>query len=541
MTVTRARQTFPTRNYPYGRCGRAQALPPDAVAAIQPDTLYRRVLGLDDDPKVMTLGELAGLGDPFGRLLRSGEPFPLCLRAVLSRVDGTGALPQQLVFLAADGGHVLWSPETDELARAFRFVVARGAGSFPLLISSSTSADSIADEAFLQIVGWDASHEVFHYYERLLGTWFWAGSSPHALAPETRGRGPFDSHVNGSLVMKELRAPWIHWHAPLAGINADAFAPDDPLRGDPLFVGRVTAERLETEVVRPGIQAWNDARVRNSVGADGVWRSVNWFLRQAVTTTTVNLATSDTPSRMVGDEQPVRPPLSFFLNRDTLFDTLGLAPDDPSVADIEIPGNFYREFLARYDVHRSDGVFRLDGDVHFAFLTPEPAFEDTNLIDILVQEGRLGPRFIACLTMVDFPNPVFSARRVGLLAYVPDAVQGPDFSKALEEATVAQIQAAVGAEAAAEDSPEREFLALWGVVDWEEAFRARIKEYLAALKALAQDANAVDEWFRLGEYRRRCFRKHRLAEFALTTPRTAIPEDASPLCMTELGRCNVIS
>ncbi len=72
-------------------------------------------------------------------------------------------------------------------------------------------------------------HEVFHFYERLHGTFFWAGMSQHALEDATRGQGPFDSHVNGSLVMKELRSPWVHWHAPQAGINEEAFAPDDPL------------------------------------------------------------------------------------------------------------------------------------------------------------------------------------------------------------------------------------------------------------------------------------------------------------------------
>ena len=70
--------------------------------------------------------------------------------------------------------------------------------------------------------------------------------SHHALEDATRGKGPFDSHVNGSMVMKELRSPWIHWHAPQAGINEEAFAPDDPLRDEPLFRpgdGRATGDR----------------------------------------------------------------------------------------------------------------------------------------------------------------------------------------------------------------------------------------------------------------------------------------------------------
>jgi hypothetical protein len=115
----------------------------------------------------------------------------------------------------------------------------------------------------------------------------------------------------------------------------------------------------------------------------------------------------------------LRPPRTFFLNSDTLFDTLGLAPDDPSVADITISGAHFRQLLARYDAHRTDGALRINGDSHFAFLTPEPAFEDTNLIDVMMQAGLLTPRFTAALAMTDFSNPVFSPRRAALLRYTP--------------------------------------------------------------------------------------------------------------------------
>ena len=106
----------------------------------------------------------------------------------------------------------------------------------------------------------------------------------------------------------------------------------------------------------------------------------------------MNLATSDTASSTLTDESVLRPPLSFFVNRDILFETLGLVPDDPAIVDIAIPGKLYRECLQRYDAHRTDGRIRIDGDSHFAFLTPEPAFEDTQLVDALVQAGLLSTR-----------------------------------------------------------------------------------------------------------------------------------------------------
>ncbi|UVC19351.1 hypothetical protein [Mesorhizobium onobrychidis] len=539
MTVLREEQRFPTRSYPYRKRAVPMAAAPDVVPALA-NVLYRRVGGIDVEPRPMDATELGRLDDPFGRLLRSGKPFPLTTRLLIAAFDAIAGtadeLPQQLVFLVADGGHIPWTPQTEELRRGFRFVIARGKGDFTLLVSSSTVADSAADQAFLQVIGWDDTNKVFHFYERLAGTYFWAGMSTHALQTGTRGKGPFDSHVNGATVMKELRTPWVHWHAPQAGINENALAPDDPLRNDPLFMGRVSAERMEAEVARPGVRRWNAARIARAVDADGTWRDVRHFLRQAVTDTTVNLATSQTASHLIDDTTPLRPPLTFFLNSDTLFGTLGLEPNDPSDADISVPGRLYRECLARYDIHRSDGALRIEGDSHFAFLTPEPAFEDTHLIDALVQAGLLTRRLVAALTMTDFPNPVFSPRRAALLRHVPTLARGPNAAEALESEFVAAVRAAADHQANRADSPEREFLSNYDTDNFDATFRQRIAVYLRHLKSGMADPETWDGWFRLAEYRRRRFRRKPLAEFALTTPRSNIAPTAAPLRMTALGR-----
>jgi hypothetical protein len=546
MSVSREWQHFPTRNYPYRARAVGEAAAPDVLRP-EPNTLYRRVLGIDAEPRPMTADELKGLADPFGQLLRLGGPFPLTVRDLLATIDalsnGEDTLPDQLVFFVADGGHIPWTPDTDSLQRAFRFVIARGRGEFSLLISASTAVDSSADQAFLQIIGWDPTHHVFHFYERLQGTFFWAGMSRHALEDSTRGRGPFDSHVNGALVMKELRSPWIHWHAPQAGINEEALAPDDPLRHDPLFRERVTAERLEIEVVRPAIRRWNESRVAGAVGADGVWREVRNFLRQAVFDTTVNLATSETASRLLQDDEPLRPPLTLFVNRDILFNALGLDPDDETVSDISVKGRLYRQCLTRYDVHRTDGSIRLDGDAHFAFLVPEPAFEDTHLVEAMMRAGLLSERFVACLAMTDFSNPVFSARRAALLRYVPEQATGTRLSEDLERQFVAAVRAAVSREqdgAGRSGSSEQEFLANWDTTDYKAEFVGRITAYMNALREGATDPYVVDGWFRLAEYRRRKFRARPLSEFKLTTPHTNIPEDAPALRMDTQGRVEAI-
>jgi hypothetical protein len=189
-------------------------------------------------------------------------------------------------------------------------------------------------------------------------------------------------------------------------------------------------------------------------------------------------------------------------------------------------------------VHRTDGALRVEGDVHFAFLTPEPAFEDTDLAAQMLRAGLVTPRFLLALTMIDFSNPVFSRRRAQLLRYVPDELASGHVAQELETRFVASMDRAVRnaeGDAGAANSAEREFLDLWSVVDVQASAIGRISDYFAALRAGADDPSIVDGWFRLAEYRRRCFRERKLAEFALTTPQTNIPADAPALRMSPRG------
>ena len=65
----------------------------------------------------------------------------------------------------------------------------------------------------MQLAAWDDKNGVFNYYLReqrpsetsKRQEWVWAGNSENAFTDGSRGEGPFDGHVGGSLVMKELR------------------------------------------------------------------------------------------------------------------------------------------------------------------------------------------------------------------------------------------------------------------------------------------------------------------------------------------------
>lgn len=528
---------FPSRS-PLTENAPAPSAREEAAAAVEgAPALWRFILGLDQRPQPLGDAEMAALEDPAALLLFVRGKFPLTLNALLAALAETdqdpGGVPHQMVFLAGDGGQIEWSPGTEGLDRLFRLVISRGGKSpFDLLISAPIHPDSATD--FLQVIGWDERHGHFNYYERnrQTGQWGWAGNSWHALQPPSRGAGPFDSHVNGSLVMKELKAPWLHWHTMAAGIPETSFARHDAFLRSAFFTNRLSAHLLESQVLRPGIRAWTKRRWEKSSGA-GFWNDPAEWMRHLLVSTTVNLVTSQSlaPPR----EQPaigrLDLPLGFFLNAEALLDVLGLQPafadDDTGMSLPGMDRETYRALLNRYGVHLLDEAsgLRVDRDTHFAFLAPEAAFEDNVVLEEILRPGRLGRRFAACLLMTDFANPCFSARRAALMAHVP-AGETP-----IEQIELAFVNSARAAAATA-DSPEAEFMAWYDHADWEAAMSRRLDEYMTALRGLLATPEGADAVFRLAESRRRSFRRRKLAEFRLTTPVLSIPEESPPLIMT---------
>jgi hypothetical protein len=517
----RAERSFPCRYHAAAFVAGAPAL--------EERTIYRYVVNVDPAPRKMADPEVAALlQDPLATLLLRRGVFPQTLRELLAAIDRTGALPVQRSFLVGDGGRIPFRAGP-AVKRELRFAIARGTASeAELMVSSGVDPDT--SDGFLQVLAWDQVNEVYNYYQRQEPAWLWSGSSHEALEEPSRGHGCFDSHVNGSLVMKELKAPWNNWHSQSAAIE-DAVGPADPLRGEQLFQDRQGAQDLERLVVRPGIARWNAARIRARVGADGSVARVRHFLRQVLETTTVNFATSDQESALVRDDDAVRVPLTFFLSSDSLIDVIGLGPN---VSRPTVSGRLYRRSLAAFGFELTDGSYRQAGDTHFAFLIPEPAFEDVDLLDKLLGAGVLSRPMAAALLMVDFQNPVYSLRRAALMRHVPEEFHPtpgtPDLSTAVAEAIAAAAPATPAA------SPEREVLAYIALGDeWEAAMARRIERYLAAVQRRLDTEEGFFDLVRLAESRRRAFRRHPLNEFRLTLPQTRIPDDAASLALCEDG------
>jgi hypothetical protein len=498
----------------------------DTVSAteLEPEQIHRFILGIDDKPRPMTEEEIGDeLNDPFAVLLLRRGVFPTTLAEITAGIDSAigkeGPLSTEMRFLVGEGSQIPLSEETAKLPRGLRLAVTRGpVDVIDLLIS--TDASGLTDD-FLQVMGWDDKQGVFHYYERKGDKWIWAGNSTHALDPDSRGRGPFDSHVNGSMVMKELKPPWTHWHSQDATVPPEVFSPDDPTRNElPQFSG---AEVFQFRVVQPGIRRWTNSRFTKTVSDDGSVAQAKALMEQLFVTTTVNLvSTARQSSEVKPDEVLILPP-TFFCDVDTLSDTLQLA----APSGLEISGQRYLDALERFQYALVDenAGFRRAGDTHFAFLVPERAFEDIDVVRKCLEVELLSERFVASALMVDFPNPTFSERRAALLARVPESASAPE---RLEDTIVGAIEAA-----AADGTPEQEFLSLWQLGDgWRAEADKRLGELFAALAARLGTDDGVRDCMRLAESRRNRVRALSLSEQRpLLFARTNIPETEPELEM----------
>lgn len=506
----------------------AQELSKGAVASPEPletSLLYRWVMGVDPGPTPMPTSEASELRDPFATTLLRVPPFPLSLDQLLAGLAGAKAVPLQAVYMISEAGQI---PPGAPLQRDIRFAIVRGTAEDNADLLISTSAVGDPEAVFLQVAAWDDAAGMFNYYMRIRGTWVWAGNSYSALAEPSRGQGCFDSHVNGSVVMKELKDPWLNWQSMKSSIQ---LAPDDPLRGNPLYRQLSGAENLE-RTIRATVARWTTARMQRVLSGQVV-KNLPWIMRQILTTTTVNLTSSDQESRVLvaSPSEPLTLPMGFWLNADLLLNRLAMPI---STGRPTAPAPLYADSLEKYDFCLVEDSFRQPGDTFFAFLVPESALEDNQVTIAALEVGLLNEHFIAAVLMVDFPNPVFSPVRASLMQYVPPSrslASGRDISR---DIATAIVDAAPGTPPG---SPERQFSTNWSLTDnvWRDVFAQRIDHYLTSVAARAATAEGFDDYTRLAESRRREFRTMRLFEFTLTVPVTNIPTTARLLSMNEDG------
>jgi hypothetical protein len=506
-------------------CAAFRRLPPEAL---RPDTLHRFVVGEDTALRIPTAAESAAeLGDSFASLLLLRGVFPRTAGQVLEQLDRATAdgdpLRTGFIFLLGEGSQIPMSAATAAVQRRLRFVVARGVGNegADVLVSAFHP-----DEGDVELMAWDHQHGGFNFYQSIEATtaWVFAGNSRHAISDPTQGKGPFESHLSGTFVMKELRFPWLHWHSKAANILPSVLPKDPPLVGHPWVTAKNPqgADICEIAVAKPGIIRWTKARFERLLADGGLLQDPRRILTQVLGTLTVNLITTGTESRAVVAGDPLVLPQTFFVDSEGLTEVLEL-PAPPAFA---VDGRSYLQNLTSFRTRLDDGEgFTRPGDTHFAFAVPERAFEDQEVLRAAMRVGLLTRRLAACLLMTDFPNPIFSPRRAALLAHVPATARitngASDFSDAFGDA----ISAAAPGTAAG--SPEREFAARWARGSEPDegmaSFGAELSAYYAAVTGRLRTQAGYDDYVRLAESRRARVRTMPIFESPLLLPRSDVP------------------
>jgi hypothetical protein len=474
-------------------------------AAGEANSLHRFILGVDPQPVRLDQAEIEALDDPFANLLLANGVFPTTAEQVLTEFDsavpGGDPLATQRSFVVGEGSQL--APGAP-LAGVRAFLLTRGDGPDGPDVFISTGGP--ADE-FIEVMAWDRTAKGFNYYQtrQAASPWVLAGNSADALRTGSARNGPFESHPSGSILMKELRFPWVHWHSFAAVVRPDVAG--DQLANHPWFAERSGAQELETAAVMPAIRRWTTTRLDAAVDAAGNVASPRLIIESFLKTPTVNLVSSRVEANLIigGAEESFDIPHAFFVDSECLVEILGLPAPDP--AQFTASSAEYLQVLTDHKV-----TLRLDDgaavgappqDTHFAFVVPERAFEDIETVRGAVEIGLVTRRLAAALLMVDFANPVFSSRREQLLAHVPGTAMIADGASTFSDefADAIRKSSAAGEE---DGSPEHEFAQLWdaGEDGWPNQFSALLTDYYDRVAAKLREQGGLDEIFRLAESRR---------------------------------------
>ncbi len=495
----------------------------DSVAAFDAGVVHRFVVGSDAAPRSMTAAELGKLGDPFASLLlargkipRSGEELVDAIRASVPKGD---PLRRLRTFVLGEGGQLASAnPGVDPTLR-FVATLGRGPNGPDLFLSTGDPQQP----GSVEVMAWDRKAGGFNYYRSTGDTamWMLAGNSRDALRESSRGKGPFESHPSGALLMKELKTPWLNWHSPNANIPATAFAKNDARRKHPWFAKKDPGGALafELDAARPAVTRWAKARFARLRKRGGKLARPRLIMEQILDTPTVNLTTTHVESGALAPAATLDLPATFFVDAEELSDILGLAPPP----FFGVSGKIYAKCLDKFDVRLDDGQgFVHKGDTHFCFLVPERAFEDQVVLREAIETGLVSKRLAACLLMVDPWNPIFSDRRRALLRHVPATATIANGKSSFSTDMARAILEAAGTAPAS--APEAEFAERWAAgAGFRGAFNRILDRYYDAVTARLKTQAGFEGYFKLAEERRQEFKaKMPIAEFPLLLPHTNI-------------------
>ncbi|MGK7874170.1 MAG: hypothetical protein AB4426_12910 [Xenococcaceae cyanobacterium] len=504
--------------------------------------IYRFIQGIDSRPRPMTDEEIQEeLNDRWATtVLRQGN-FPPNVAEIVEAIDNANPNLSLASYVVGEGSQIptTVTPRTNN--RDLRYVIAWPNPTAPDAQDENTvflSAAPGGNSGFHQVIAWDEQKSAFNYYERRgnngNAVWSWAGDSSYARNPQTIGKGCFDCHLNGTLLMKELEIPWNNWSSS-SGLISAGVVPTSVAR-EALFQNKQNAAEFERIVEAASLRAAR-LKVDGAFGSDNqTINNIPELLRHLIRNTTVNF--QSTQSRSDQPDTITKPlPTEFFANDFALRTVLGISYNP---GNLLFNGNNYQEVLEHYDFklvqQQGDPPFEMKGSTHFAFFVPVPSDIDGKVLQRLLNDEVITPKFAASILMVDFPNPVFSPKRSQLETY---AQQVPTGRLEGDKSNIPELFAAKVEEVAAGQpecnpaqletcTPERQFLYFWNLPDdgWRTEAGNRLQSYFSKVAEQIETPDGVDAYMRLSISRRSQFTQEplirNLNEFSLLLPKTSL-------------------
>ena len=322
--------------------------------------------------------------------------------------------------------------------------------------------------------------------------WMFAGNSTDALRKASRGKGPFESHPSGALLMKELKRRG-STGTRRTRTSPDRVREDDPRRKHPWFTKKDPLRRVDVE---DGRRAAGD----HALGERVRFRRLR--KRAAASTRPRQIMAADPrDADRQPDHQPHREPRgscatssfdlpqTFFVDSEALADVLGLAA--AAAVQRHAARSTRSAWRSSTSGSRTARASCSKGDTHFCFLVPERAFEDLVVLREAIEIGLLTERLAACLLMVDSRNPVFSGRRGALLRHVPATATIANGKSSFSHGHGARDprrggdRRGVGARSASSPSAGRR------ARDSDGAFNTLLKPLLRRRRGAAEDAGGI--------------------------------------------------
>jgi len=306
----------------------------------------------------------------------------------------------------------------------------------------------------VEMIAFDATAGVFNYYETDGQTLNFFGNSTDML----KGKGSSDDrrcagcHVGGGLIMKELRAPWLHWEGDTTTPGVDTL-----VKGNALLGSKSNGIELEGTVDSAN-SIWNPKRID--------------FLKKVGDTKELLRPLFCTPEIQIGSGGP-----------GDVSSVPGELLLDPVLNNFPFLGFESADYKALIGENGQEVAGTGKADTFFPFAFPHRSSIDADYVQQLISKRVVSQEFVKDVLSVDFTRPIFSEDRCSLLDLVPSIPASSLSGKALSDGMIREI----GTPAAG--SPAAELLAqLKASGGWE----TRVSTFTAACEARPQKELLAD-------------------------------------------------